>query len=83
MGPPALLPIRRKVCCGLLSIAFAGFQPANFGSSGKHINYYIRKATRAIVLMMGEVCTSETSVNFYHSKWCNTPEDRLLHTHRC
>jgi hypothetical protein len=37
------------VCCGFLSplksIALAGFEPANFGSSGKHTNHYTTKAT--------------------------------------
>jgi hypothetical protein len=49
MGPLALLPIRRKVCCGLLSplksIASAGFEPATLASSDKHINHYITEAT--------------------------------------
>jgi hypothetical protein len=38
------------VCCGFLSpfkksIALAGFEPATFGSSGKHTNHYTTKAT--------------------------------------
>jgi hypothetical protein len=49
MGPPALLPIQRKVCCRFLSplkIHHLG-EPAAFGSSGKHTNHY---TTEAIVL---------------------------------
>jgi hypothetical protein len=53
MGPPALLPIRRKVCCGFLSplkcIALAGFEPATFGSSGKNTNHYTAKATMSFL----------------------------------
>jgi hypothetical protein len=54
MGPPTLFPIRRKVCFGFLSlliyIAMARFEPATFGSSGKHIKLntlnYTTEATR-------------------------------------
>jgi hypothetical protein len=50
MGPPALLLIRKEVVVRIFiaikkSIAFAEFEPANFGSSGKHINHYTTKAT--------------------------------------
>jgi hypothetical protein len=52
MGPPALLPIRRKVCCGFLlplkSIASAGFVPATVGSNGKHTNHYTTETTMTI-----------------------------------
>jgi hypothetical protein len=50
MGPPALLPIRRKVYCWFLSplksIALAGLEPATFGSSGKHTTPTRRLETR-------------------------------------
>jgi len=40
MGPTALLPLRRKACCGYFSpknpTASAGFEPANLGSKGQH-----------------------------------------------
>jgi hypothetical protein len=49
MGPPALFPIRRKVCCGFLSsfkIHCLGLvRTATFGSSGKHTDHYTTKAT--------------------------------------
>jgi hypothetical protein len=47
LWPPALLPNRRKLCCGSLSpwksIALAGLGSANFGSSCKHTatNLYV------------------------------------------
>jgi hypothetical protein len=48
MGHPALIIIRRKVCCGFLSplksIALAGFEPPTFVSSGKHANHHTTKA---------------------------------------
>jgi len=48
MGPTALLPLRRKACCGfvspLKSIASADFEPANLGSNGKQANKYITEA---------------------------------------
>jgi hypothetical protein len=49
MGP-SLLPIREEGVLRIFialkkSIALAGFEPANFGSSGKHINYHTTKAT--------------------------------------
>jgi hypothetical protein len=48
-GPPALLPIRRKLCCGFYrpykSISSAGFEPATLGSSSKNINHYTTEAT--------------------------------------
>jgi hypothetical protein len=51
---PALLSIRQE---GVLwtfialkkSIALAGFEPANFWSSGKHTNHYTTKATQHTV----------------------------------
>jgi hypothetical protein len=53
MGPPALLPVRRKACCGFLStlksITSAGFEPAILGSSGKHNNHYTTEATHVHV----------------------------------
>jgi hypothetical protein len=39
MGPTALLPLRRKACCGLLSLS-VGIEPANRGSNGKHASHY-------------------------------------------
>jgi hypothetical protein len=32
------------------------------------------------VLMMEAVCTSETSVNFYETTWCNIAEDSHLNS---
>jgi hypothetical protein len=51
-GLPALLPTRRKVCCGFLSllksIVLAGFEPA----SGKYTNHYTTKATICCMSLM-------------------------------
>jgi hypothetical protein len=48
MRSPALLPHRRKVCCGFLSPLkvhrSAGFELANVGSNGKHTNHYTTEA---------------------------------------
>jgi hypothetical protein len=33
------------------------------------------------MVMMEAASTSETSVNFYQTTWCNNPEDNHLHTH--
>jgi hypothetical protein len=48
-GPPALLPLQRRVCCGfLLPIKvrhLCQFEPANLGSNGNHRNHYTTKAT--------------------------------------
>jgi hypothetical protein len=33
-----------------------------------------------IALLMEVASTSEMSVNFYHTTWCNNPEDSHLHT---
>jgi hypothetical protein len=35
------------------------------------------------VMVMEATSTSETSVNFYQTTWCNNPEDSHLHTHCC
>jgi hypothetical protein len=40
-------------------------------------------ASIIIALMMEAVNTSETSINFYQTTWCNIPEDSHLHTHCC
>jgi hypothetical protein len=49
MGRPPLLPTRRKVYRGFLSllksIALAGFEPATLEPSGKHTNHYTTEAT--------------------------------------
>jgi hypothetical protein len=49
MGPPALLPIRRKASCGFSSpsksIILAGFKPANLRSNCKHANHYTTEGT--------------------------------------
>jgi hypothetical protein len=52
MGPAALLPILRKVCCGFLSpLKIHRFgEPATFGSSGKHTNHYTTEAIELYVL---------------------------------
>jgi hypothetical protein len=45
MGPPALLPTRRKMCCGFLSPY--KFKPTTLASSGNHTNHYTTEATWA------------------------------------
>jgi hypothetical protein len=49
VGPPVLLPLRRKWYCRFLSllnsIASAGFELANLGFNGKHDNHYTTEAT--------------------------------------
>jgi hypothetical protein len=69
---PSLLPIQRKVFCGFLSSLkihrLGRFEPANFGSSGKHTNHYTttRLTLQDVYYLqrgkMEVVCTSETSV---------------------
>jgi hypothetical protein len=46
------------------------------------VNLFIYTFIRAIALMMEAACTSETSVNFYHTTRRNNPEDSRLHTRR-
>jgi hypothetical protein len=46
---PSLLPIREQDVLRILialkkSIVLSGFEPATFGSSGKHTNHYATKA---------------------------------------
>jgi hypothetical protein len=71
MGPPALLHIRRKMCCGFLSplkiksIALAEFEHATYVYNSKHTNHYATKATREqlrklfndVVLLGHDLCT--------------------------
>jgi hypothetical protein len=46
MGPTALLPIRRKACCGFLSPRpYLNPRTLNLGSNGKHANRYTTEAT--------------------------------------
>jgi hypothetical protein len=51
MGQTALLPLRRKACCGFSHpknpTASAGFKPAILGTRGQHANY---KTTEAAML---------------------------------
>jgi hypothetical protein len=39
-------------------------------------------AASIIALMMEAASTSETSVNFYQTTWCNIRKDSHLHTRR-
>jgi hypothetical protein len=70
MGPPALLPIRRKVCCGLLSplkiIALAEFKSVTLGSSGKHTNHYTTEATSFQVNMWS--FTPDSPIRFHDTE---------------
>jgi hypothetical protein len=54
MGPPALLHIQRKLCCGFLSplqtIALAGFETANYEFGGNYTNHYTTKATSELII---------------------------------
>jgi hypothetical protein len=46
MGPPVLIPIRRKVRCNHEKlIVSAAFVPASFGPSGKQANHYTTEVT--------------------------------------
>jgi hypothetical protein len=42
----------------------------------------LRRACKAIALMMEAASTSETSVNFYHTTRRSNPEDSNHHTRR-
>jgi hypothetical protein len=44
------------------SIALAGFESANFGSSGKHTNHYTTKATK-FLLVFRSVFVTEHAVS--------------------
>jgi hypothetical protein len=56
MGPQALIPIRRKVCCGFLSplkIHRVGrVLPATLGSSRKHTNHYTTEVTKQRLIIL-------------------------------
>jgi hypothetical protein len=43
LGQTALLPLRRKACCGIFRpknpMAMAGFEPAILGTRGQHANH--------------------------------------------
>jgi hypothetical protein len=43
MGPTALLPLRRKACCGFLLLS-SEFEQENLGSNGKYTNHQTRLA---------------------------------------
>jgi hypothetical protein len=43
MGPTALLPLRRKACCGFL-LPSSEFEQENLGSNGKYTNHQTRLA---------------------------------------
>jgi hypothetical protein len=72
MGPPALLPIRRKVCCRFLSplksIALAGFETATFGFSS--------------VAVMQE-CTMSLTLVFAHTLGTGYKFQRTVHVLLC
>jgi hypothetical protein len=67
MGPAALLPIPRKLCCGFLSpLKMYRFgEPATFGSSVKHTNHY---TTKAIGLSVLSTYILDACFHFYHPK---------------
>jgi hypothetical protein len=54
MGQTALLPLRRKACCGFFHPKNpAGFEPAILGTRGQHANHY---TTEAAVTTCNLVC---------------------------
>jgi hypothetical protein len=79
---PALLSIRQE---GVLwtfialkkSIALAGFEPANFWSSGKHTNHYTTKATQHTVYIMEAV--TDDHIPFVDIEVCRRPDGSLGH----
>jgi hypothetical protein len=46
---------------------------------GSKVRFEVLKVFSVIALMMAASSTSETSVNFYQTTRCNTPEDSRLH----
>jgi hypothetical protein len=44
---------------------------------------HVASIIRVNALMMEAATTSETSVNLYHTTWCNNPEDSHLHIPIC
>jgi hypothetical protein len=48
VGPTALLPVRRKACCGFFRpknpTVSAGFEPAILGTRGQRANHYTTEA---------------------------------------
>jgi hypothetical protein len=65
MFSPALLPLRRKSCCGFLSpFAWSGFEPANFGSTIKYAIPYTTKSTNIRYIFV-EMCKQNHTVMLY------------------
>jgi hypothetical protein len=59
MGPTTLLSLQTKACCGFVS-PWAGLEPANLGSSGKHSNRYtIEDDLLIVVLWQYALCTRD------------------------
>jgi hypothetical protein len=79
------------VCCGFLSplksIALAGFEPATFGSSGKHTNHYTTKATTNMVLndkIIEKVCSvSYVDDDILLTRQGCKQEIKLIFSHMC
>jgi hypothetical protein len=46
--------------------------------SMKMADFWVVAPCSSDVLMMGVASTTETSVNFYQTTWCNNPEDSRL-----
>jgi hypothetical protein len=82
MGPPALLFLRRKVCCGFLSplktIASAGCETANLGYSGKHTNHYNTEVTNNNSVKFIYVFNSIKNMKFRQAPKYNYNKDTTL-----
>jgi hypothetical protein len=68
MGQTALLPLRRKACCGFVRpknpTASAGFEPATLGTRGQHAKKRIRKRLRSSFVPRVELTITEIATRF-------------------
>jgi hypothetical protein len=79
MGQTALLPLRRKACCGFFRpknpTASVEFEPVILGTRGQHANHYITEAAKTSVDSMANfkrskniVCLSNSVMNIILKK---------------
>jgi hypothetical protein len=76
MEPTALLPLRRKSCCGSWSplknlSPSAGLEPANIGSNTRHANHYTTEDDLWCVTPRSSKTCAKADTCFHHLTWKN------------
>jgi len=82
MGPTALLPLRRKACCGFYRpknpTASAGFEPVNLGTKGQHATPKPPKPLGFVYMILNNPRINSSAITSLENR---TTTRELMHLH--